>query len=95
MVSGMTKSIEYGSRLTVPAASRPIGMNRGKQKGWRRVAIVAALLCAAASVKVMANPAIRRPVAHFIYFYQQADDAGFWERIVYSALMTKSTEPSS
>jgi hypothetical protein len=57
--------------------------------------MIAALLCAAVSVKVMANPAIRRPVAQFIYFYEQAEDAGFVERIVYSVVMTKSTEPSS
>ena len=54
--------------------NRPMGMDRTQNRGWRRVAIIAALLCAAASVKVMANPEVRRPVAQFIYFYQQTDD---------------------
>ena len=53
------------------------------------------LLCAAASVKVMANPSVRRPVAQFIYFYHQTDNMDLWERVVYSVLMTKTTEPSS
>jgi len=57
--------------------------------------VIATLLCAAASVKVMANPAVRRPVAQFIYFYQQPDHMDVWERVVYSVLMTKATEPSS
>ena len=57
--------------------------------------MIATLLCAAASVKVMANPAVRRPVAQFIYFYQQPDHMDVWERVVYSVLMTKATEPSS
>ena len=59
------------------------------------MAIIAALLCAAASVKVMANPEVRRPVARFIYFYQQTDDMNLWQRIVYSWLLAKTTTPSS
>jgi hypothetical protein len=60
---------------------------------FRRIALVAALIFAAASM--MANPTVRRPVAKFIYFYQQTDDMNLWERVVYSLLLTKSTEPSS
>ena len=59
------------------------------------MAAIAALLCAAASVKVMANPSVRRPVAHFIEFYQQTEDLGMWNRLVLSVVMTKATEPSS
>ena len=53
--------------------------------------MVAALACGLASVKVMANPSLRRPVAQFIYFYQQSDDMNLWERVVYSCLLTKTT----
>jgi hypothetical protein len=70
-------------------------MNRSKSKGLRRIAAIAALLCAAASVKVMANPSIRRPVAQFMYFYEQTDDMNVWERVVYSWLESKITQPSS
>jgi hypothetical protein len=64
-------------------------------KGWRRIAMLAALLCAGLSVKVVANPCVRRPVAQFIHFYEQAPDMSLWERIVYSVLLTRTTEPSS
>ena len=70
-------------------------MNRSKSKGLKRIAAIAALLCAAASVKVMANPSIRQPVAQFIYFYQQTDDMPVWEKVVYSWLQSKLTQPSS
>jgi hypothetical protein len=70
-------------------------MNRRQNQGWRRLAIVALLLCVAASAKVMANPCIRRPVAQFIHFYQQTDDMNLWERVVYSWLLAKATPPSS
>ena len=70
-------------------------MNRSKSKGLKRLALVATLLCAAASVRVAANPCIRRPVAQFIYFYEQTDDLNVWERVVYSWLQSKTTEPSS
>jgi hypothetical protein len=43
----------------------------------------------------MANPEVRRPVAQFIYFYQQTDDMNLWQRIVYSWLLAKTTTPSS
>ncbi len=70
-------------------------MNRSKRKGLRRIAAIATLLCAAASVKVAANPSIRRPVVQFIHFYQQTDDMNVWERVVYSWVLSKTTEPSS
>lgn len=71
-------------------------MNRGKQRSWKRLAAFAALLCVAASAHVMANPTIRKPVAQFIYFYEQTPDLSLWDRVVYSVLMTKTaTEPSS
>ena len=66
-------------------------MSRGKSR--KRVAILAALLCAAASVKVVANPSVQRPVATFIYFYQQGEDLGPFARVLYSVVMT--TAPSS
>ena len=60
------------------------------------MALAMAFVCAAASAKVMANPSVRKPVAQFIYFYEQTEDLSLWERVVYSVLMTKSaTEPSS
>jgi hypothetical protein len=67
------------------------------------VAIAAALLCAAASVKVMATPSVRRPVVQFIHFYEQSqpaidkdgqsEDMSLWDRVLFSLLMTK-TSPS-
>jgi len=69
-------------------------MRREQNKKWRRLAILAALFCIVASVKVMATPSIRRPVVHFIHFYQQADDMGLWERFVYSLIEWKSSNPS-
>lgn len=54
------------------------------------MAAVAALLCAAASVRVVASPSIRCPVAKFIHFYQQTDDMNLWERVVYSWLLAKT-----
>jgi len=68
---------------------------RSKSKGLRRLATIVALLCAAASVKVVASPSIRQPVAQFIYFYQQPDDMNVWERVVYGWLQSKITQPSS
>jgi hypothetical protein len=67
----------------------------GGRYTWKRIAAIAMLLCAAASMKLMADPCFRRPVAQFIYFYQQTEDLSLWERVVYSLLMTKATEPSS
>jgi len=78
-------------QLTLPAVRRPIGM----RPLWRRVAILATLACGLASAKVMANPNVRRPVAQFIYFYEQSDDMNVWERVVYSLLLAKTTEPFS
>jgi hypothetical protein len=63
------------------------------------MAAVVLLLCAAASVKVMANPSVQRPVAQFIYFYGQSDASNLWERVIYSVLLTNtatsSEQPSS
>ena len=69
-------------------------MKREQNNKRRRVAILLAVFCILASVKVMATPSIRRPVVHFIHFYQQADDMGLWERFVYSLIEFKSTNPS-
>lgn len=82
------------SDLTVLGVGRPINME-SKPKRLRRNAGAAVLLCAVASVQVMANPSIRRPVAQFIHFYQQSDDLNVWERVVYSWLLARSTAPSS
>jgi hypothetical protein len=69
-------------------------MTREQNNKRRRVAILLAVFCILASVKVMATPSIRRPVVHFIHFYQQADDMGLWERFVYSLIEFKSSNPS-
>jgi hypothetical protein len=58
------------------------------------LAILAALFVAVASLKLMATPSIRRPVVHFIHFYEQADDMGLWERFVYSLIQAKASDPS-
>jgi hypothetical protein len=55
------------------------------------MAAVVLLLCAAASVKVMANPSVQRPVAQFIYFYGQSDASNLWDRLIYSWLLAKTT----
>ena len=71
-------------------------MGRGKQLRRKGIVLMLALLFAGVSVRAMANPCVRRPVAQFIYFYQQGEDLGLWERVLYGVLMTKSTtEPSS
>ena len=57
--------------------------------------MIAALVCVAASAKVMANPSVRRPVAQFIHFYQQTEELGLWDRLMFTVLMTRTTEPSS
>ena len=67
-------------------------MRQQQNEKGRRLAILIALFCIVASVKVMATPSIRRPVTHFIHFYQQADDMGLWERFVYSLIEFKSTQ---
>ena len=63
-------------------------------KRLKRVAAATALLGAAASLKVMADPCVQRPVSQFIYFYEQGDDMNLWERVVYSLLLTKTTASS-
>jgi len=83
------------TNLTGIERIRPISMHRSKQRSWRRLAAVVALLCAGASVRVAANPCVRRPVVHFIQFYEQTEDLGLWNRLVVSVLMTKASEPSS
>ena len=79
------------AELTHAPIARPIGMNRN----WRRIVLVATLACGFASARVMADPNVRRPVAQFIHFYRQTDDMNLWERVVYSLLLAKTTEPSS
>lgn len=59
--------------------------------------MTALLLCAALSMKAIANPGIRRPVVQFIYFYQQSQEPegtealNLWDRVLYSLLMTKAS----
>jgi len=71
-------------------------MKRNCRKGWNRVAIIAALLCATASVRVVASPNVRRPVVQFIHFYEESQalpevqDMGLWDRVLYSVLMTRT-----
>jgi hypothetical protein len=62
-----------------------------RRKKWRRIAVLAALFCLFASVKMVANPEVRRPVARFIHFYEQTDDMNLWERVVYSWVLAKVT----
>jgi hypothetical protein len=68
-------------------------------RSFRQIATLVALACAFASVRAMANPNVRRPVVQFIYFYEQTDEVSdamnIWERVVYSLLLAKTTEPSS
>jgi hypothetical protein len=78
---------ESTALLTRAPMARPISMSAN----WRRVALIAALACGFASVRVMANPNVRRPVAQFMYFYQQSDDMNLWERVVFSCLLTKTS----
>ena len=81
---------------TIARLTRLIGMTRSKSRNWKRLAIAAALLCAFASVKVIAKPGVRRPVVQFIHFYEQsegpgeAQDLSLWDRVLYSVLMTKT-----
>ena len=79
------------AELTRAPMPRLISMSRE----WKRVAMILALACGFASVRVMANPSVRRPVAQFIYFYQQNGDIhadmNLWERVVFSCLLTKTT----
>jgi hypothetical protein len=67
--------------------NRPISM--------KRVAIVLMLVSAALGARQLANPCVRGPVVQFIHFYQQSDDLSVWERVIYSLLLTRTTEPAS
>ena len=69
--------------------------NRQYSMNWRRVLAVVVLLGMAASASLMAKPSVRRPAVTFIHFYQQTEDLTLWERLIYSLLMTKSTEQPS
>jgi len=62
---------------------------------WKKLAMTLALFGAAVSLKFAAQPEVRRPVAHFVQIYRQSPELGVWERLMYSLLLTKSTEPSS
>jgi hypothetical protein len=80
------------SELTNYEAIRPINMSRRKQRGWKRIAAVAAMLAAAASAKVAVDSQVCRPVIRFIQFYEQTEDLGVLNRVLLSVFMT--TEPS-
>jgi hypothetical protein len=60
----------------------------------KRAAMIFLLLTAVSGASVMAKPQVRRPVAQFIHFYQQSDDMGVWERVVYSVFAVRSTGSS-
>ncbi|GEM_PF-6086019 len=77
--------------LTEESSNRPIGMGGRKLLNWKRLAAVAALFCAAASIPVVANPCVTRPVTRFIQFYEQGQDLDLWQRVLLSLLMTKSS----
>lgn len=68
----------------------------GRQRGFKPLAIAAVLLFALASVKVVASPHVRQPVATFIHFYEATEalpdvqDMSLWDRVLYSVLMTRS-----
>jgi hypothetical protein len=54
----------------------------------KRIFMIAVLVSALGTIKMAANPQIRRPVRHFIHFYrQQDDDMGFLPRAVSSWLL--------
>lgn len=59
----------------------------------KRILIVAMLFSALGTIKMAANPQIRRPVRHFIHFYrQQDDDMGLIPRAVYSWLLVQRVD---
>jgi len=59
----------------------------------RRILLVAAFVVVLGSIKMAANPQIRRPVRHFIHFYRQQDaDMGILPRAVYSWLLAKDAD---
>ncbi len=59
----------------------------------KRILMIAALVSAMGTIKMAANPQIRRPVKHFIHFYRHQDDSmGFFPRTVYSWLLAKGAD---
>ena len=59
----------------------------------RRILMIAALVSAVGAIKTAANPQVRRPVMHFIHFYNQQDeDMGFLPRTVYSWMLAKRAD---
>lgn len=56
----------------------------------KRAALIL-LLLSAGGASVMAKPTVREPLARFIHFYEQSDDMGLWERVVYCVLAVRST----
>ena len=95
---GTTIDIDGAAERGQLTDAKPARLSNMKpiRKTWRRFAVAVALVGVLASARVVANPCFRRPVAQFIYFYQQpSGDLNVWERVVYSLLLTKSTEPSS
>jgi hypothetical protein len=55
--------------------------------------MAAVLFSLAVSVTAAANPCIRRPVVQFIHFYEQSDDMSRVDRLIYSVLMTQTSDP--
>jgi hypothetical protein len=59
----------------------------------RRILMIAALVSALGTIRMAANPQIRRPVQHFIQFYRQQDsEVGFLPRAVYSWLLAQRAD---
>jgi hypothetical protein len=59
----------------------------------RRFLAIGALVAALGGIRMAANPQVRRPVVHFIQFYNQQDtDLGFLPRAVYSWLLAKRVD---
>ena len=55
--------------------------------------MIAALVSAMGTIKMAANPQIRRPVQHFIHSYRHQDESmGFFPRTVYSWLLAKGAD---
>jgi hypothetical protein len=59
----------------------------------KRILMIVALVSALGAIKMAANPQIRRPVQHFIYFYNQQDSSmEFLPRAVYSWLLAQRAD---
>jgi len=59
----------------------------------KRILMIAAVVSAMGTIKMAANPQIRRPVVHFIHFYRhQEEGMGFFPRTVYSWLLAERAD---